>query len=100
LIAEHSIDCESAPEDNASMSTSPNPFFDTALSLPAADRADLAFQLLQSLDLPGEEANTDEFGTELNARIESFRRGEIATVSLDEARAIIERRLEKGCVCN
>lgn len=78
------------------MSTSPNPFFDTALSMPAADRADLAFQLLQSLGQPGREISGEDFGAALRDRIEAFRRGEIASSSLDEARVIIGRRLGEG----
>jgi putative addiction module component (TIGR02574 family) len=75
------------------MSASQNPFFATALSLPQSERADLAFQLLQSLDVPGEEVGSDEFGVELRTRVASYRRGEIESSTLDEARAIIERRL-------
>jgi putative addiction module component (TIGR02574 family) len=78
------------------MSVSQNPFFDAALSLPQPDRADLAFHLLQSLEQPGDEISADEFGAELRARIESYRRGEIGSSSLEEARAIIERRLSEG----
>lgn len=78
------------------MSTSQNPFFETALSLPPSERADLAFQLLQSLDQSGEEITSSEFGSELRSRVESYRRGDIASSSLDEARAIIERRLSEG----
>jgi putative addiction module component (TIGR02574 family) len=78
------------------MSTSPNPFFESALSLPLAERADLAFQLLQSLDRPGEEITAHEFGTELRDRVEAFRRGEIEGIGLDDARAMIEQRLAEG----
>ena len=78
------------------MSVSQNPFFVAALSLPQPDRADLAFQLLQSLEQPGDEISSDEFGAELQARIKLYRRGEIGSSSLEEARAIIERRLSEG----
>jgi putative addiction module component (TIGR02574 family) len=78
------------------MSTAQNPFFESALSLPSAERADLAFQLLQSLDRPGEETTSDEFGTALRDRIEAYRSGEIAGIGLDDARAIIEQRLAEG----
>jgi putative addiction module component (TIGR02574 family) len=78
------------------MSMPQNPFFDTALSLPQAERADLAFQLLQSLEQPGDEVSSGEFGAELTTRIESYRRGEISSVTLDEARAMIERLLSEG----
>lgn len=78
------------------MSASQNPFFETALSLPLPERADLAFQLLQSLEPPGDEVSADEFGAELRSRVESYRRGDVESSTLDEARAIIERRLAEG----
>ena len=78
------------------MSMSQNQFFETALSLPQSERADLAFQLLQSLDQLGDEISSDEFGAELRARVESYRRGAVGSSSLEEARAIIERRLSEG----
>jgi len=71
-------------------------FFETALSLPQSERADLAFQLLQSLELPGDEIDSAEFGEMLRGRVESYRRGEIESSSLEEARTIIERRLSEG----
>jgi putative addiction module component (TIGR02574 family) len=70
--------------------------FQTALSLPQAERADLAFQLLQSLDPPGEEVSSEVFGLELHERIESSRNGTIGSFSLEEARAIIGQRLSQG----
>ena len=74
------------------MSTVPDPFFETALSLPSGDRADLAFQLLQSLDLPGTEVSTSEFGRELHSRIDGYRRGEIDSHSLEEVRELMRQR--------
>jgi putative addiction module component (TIGR02574 family) len=78
------------------MSTSQNQFFETALSLPQSERADLAFQLLQSLERPGEEVAAEEFGAELRGRLEAYRRGELESCSLEEARAIIRQRLSEG----
>ncbi len=78
------------------MSMAPDQFLETALSLPAAERADLALQLLQSLDLPGDEITDEAFGAELRQRIEAYRRGEVASVGLDDARAIIQTRLADG----
>lgn len=75
------------------MSMSQDQFFDTALSLPQSRRADLAFQLLQSLDQPGDEVTAEEFATELRERVVDYRRGELDSSSLDEVRAIIEQRL-------
>jgi putative addiction module component (TIGR02574 family) len=78
------------------MSPSQDQLFETALSLPQFERADLAFQLLQSLDPPGEELTTEEFGTELRERVEAYRRGEIDSTSLEETRTIIQQRLAEG----
>lgn len=70
--------------------------FETALSLPQSERADLAFQLLQSLHPPGEEVGPDTFGAELRERVAGYRRGEIGSSTLDEARAIVQQRLSEG----
>lgn len=77
------------------MSMSQDQLFESALSLPQAERADLAFQLLQSLAPPGEEVASAEFGAELHERIEAHRRGELQSFSLDEARAIVQQRLSQ-----
>jgi putative addiction module component (TIGR02574 family) len=77
------------------MSISQHQFLETALSLPATDRADLAFRLLQSLDKPGEEISAEEFGAELHRRFEGYRSGTIKAVDLQEARAEIEEHLAK-----
>ena len=78
------------------MSMSQDQVFETALSLPESQRADLAFQLLQSLEPPGEAVTADEFALELHARIESHRNGTMGSSSLEEARAIIRERLSEG----
>jgi putative addiction module component (TIGR02574 family) len=78
------------------MSTAQDHFFETALSLPPSARADLAFQLLQSLERPGEEINTDDFAAELRGRITAYRRGEIGSSSREETRAAVEQRLSEG----
>jgi len=64
--------------------------------LPQSRRADLAFQLLQSLDPPGEEIASEQFGTELHERVESSRRGDTESHSLDEVRETVEKRLSEG----
>lgn len=78
------------------MSTSQNPLFESALSLPQAERADLAFQLLQTLAPPGEEISSDEFAAELRGRVDAHRHGELVSHDLDEARAIISKRLAES----
>jgi putative addiction module component (TIGR02574 family) len=77
------------------MSIPQDQLFDSALSLPQAERADLAFQLLQSLALPGEEVTSEEFGAELRERIEAHRRGEVPSFSLEETRAIVQQKLQE-----
>jgi putative addiction module component (TIGR02574 family) len=78
------------------MSTLGNPLFETALALPQSERADLAFQLLQSLELPGVAVPAEEFGAELKARVEAHRRGELESLTLEEARAQMQRLLAEG----
>jgi putative addiction module component (TIGR02574 family) len=75
------------------MSIPQDQLFDFALSLPHAERADLAFQLLQSLTPPGDEITSEEFGAELRERIEAHRRGDLPSFSLEESRAIVQQRV-------
>jgi putative addiction module component (TIGR02574 family) len=75
------------------MSTTPNPIFESALALPDTDRADLAFQLLQTLAPDGDEISDHEFAAELHARVAAHRRGELQSFTIDEARAAINERL-------
>jgi putative addiction module component (TIGR02574 family) len=82
-------------DDNHGMSLSQNPLFESALSLPQSERADLAFQLLQSLTPPGEEISTEEFGKELRQRVAAHRRGELQSFSLEETRQVIQNRLSQ-----
>jgi putative addiction module component (TIGR02574 family) len=69
--------------------------FEFALSLPQSERADLAFQLLQSLDPEGEEVTSAAFGAELQERVEAHRRGELRSFSLEESRVILRERLSQ-----
>jgi len=78
------------------MSMSQDQLLETALSLPQSERADLAFQLLQSLDPPSEEVAAEEFGVELRERVAGYRRGEVQSASLEEARTIIQNRISEG----
>jgi putative addiction module component (TIGR02574 family) len=78
------------------MSIPENQLFETVLSLPQADRADLAFQLLQSLTPPGDEISTTDLAAEIHERIAANRRGEIQSFSLDEAREVMKQRLSQG----
>jgi hypothetical protein len=75
------------------MSTPPNQLFESALSLPQAERADLAFQLLQTLVPDTDEISPEEFGAHLHERVEAHRRGDLPSFSLEETRAIVKERL-------
>jgi hypothetical protein len=70
--------------------------FESALSLPQSQRADLAFQLLLSLEPPGELVDSKRLGQQLRERVESYRQGTIGSVRLDETRAVIRQRLTEG----
>ena len=65
----------------------------SALSLPQTQRADLAFQLLQTLPPPGQEVSQEEFAAELHGRVAAHRRGQLPSHSLEETRAIVTERL-------
>ncbi len=77
------------------MSAPENQLFETGLSLPRAERVDLAFQLLQTLTPPGDELSTADFATEIHEHVAAHRRGEIKSFSLEEARAIVNERLSQ-----
>jgi putative addiction module component (TIGR02574 family) len=69
--------------------------FKSALALPQAERADLAFQLLQTLVPPGDEISTEEFGAELHERVAAHRRGDLPKLSIEETRVIVQERLSQ-----
>ena len=71
--------------------------FESALALPQAERAQLALQLLESLDPPGEETSAEQFGAELRERVEAYRRGEIESLSVDETRSMVNQQLGLRC---
>lgn len=75
------------------METAPSQIAAHALALPPAQRAELAAQLLGSLEHPGAEASAEQLGAELRERLEQHRRGELPSQSLDEARDAINARL-------
>jgi hypothetical protein len=62
------------------------------LALPQTERADLAFQLLQSLDPPGPDAASDGFGDTLRERAQAAVLGNIESISLDEMRESLNQR--------
>jgi putative addiction module component (TIGR02574 family) len=66
--------------------------FASVLALPQTERADLAYQLLQSLDPPGADAASPDFGEKLLKRARAAQRGEIDSISLEEMRASMNQR--------
>lgn len=77
------------------MNISQGQLFESVLSLPASARADLALELLESLQPPGNEIVSAEFESELHERVAAHRRGEMNDFSLEETRAIIRERLAR-----
>ena len=75
------------------MSITTGQLFESALSLPQSERADLVFQLLQSLEPPGDLVPGEAFGAELRSRVEGYRRGDIESSTRDETREIVMQRL-------
>ena len=69
---------------------------ESALSLPQSERADLVFQLLQSLEPQGDLVTGEVFGAELRSRVEGYRRGDIESSTWDETREIVMQRLAEG----
>jgi hypothetical protein len=66
---------------------SPDQLFESALSLPQAERADLAFQLPRSLTPPSDEVAAEEFAAELHQRTVAHRRGELRSFSFGNSLA-------------
>lgn len=77
------------------MDMSQDQLFASALSLPQPVRADLAFELLQSLVPAGEEIDPQAFRAEVHERIARHRRGELRSFSLEEVRAAVTERLSQ-----
>ena len=68
--------------------------FAAALTLPDSERADLAFQLLNSLTVPGIHNEQDlELPAELERRLGDFDSGNTAASSIDEVSARIRSAL-------
>ena len=64
-----------------------------ALELPVHQRADLALQLLESLDAESEENVEAAWAAEVGRRVESLRRGEAKTRPAADAFSDARRRL-------
>jgi len=66
-----------------------------ALSLPASLRAQLAAQLLDSLDEDPEDSVARSWNEEANRRWLAYKRGEIEAISEEESVADLEERLRR-----
>jgi putative addiction module component (TIGR02574 family) len=70
--------------------------FNAALNLPDDDRANLAFQLLQSLKPAGVLSEDDpQLEAELQRRLEAFESGQSQAADWDDVAARLRKALEK-----
>ncbi len=72
--------------------TQPREVLRAALSLPEADRADIADRLLLSLDASDQREIDALWAQEAERRIESYDRGEIEAISGEEVFAAVKAR--------
>jgi len=66
--------------------------FEQALLLPPTEREELAGRLLASLDSPSDDELAARQLAEVEARIDALDRGDMKTVSVEEAFAIARRK--------
>ena len=70
--------------------------FDAALNLPDADRASLAYRLLQTLKAPGVVSDGDErFEAELERRLADYDAGKTEASDWDEVAARLRKTLQE-----
>jgi len=78
------------------MSSNSHDLFDAALSLSDLERANLAFQLLQSLTPPATICKEDgEFEAELERRVADYDAGKTKASDWDEVAARLQRALQE-----
>lgn len=71
--------------------------YGTALALPEESRAELAYQLLQSLKPPAILSDTEpQFSAELERRVEAYEAGETSASDWDEVAGRMRQALQKG----
>ena len=76
------------------MNTESEKFLQNALSLPAADRAEIAASLIRSLDSAEQSVDMDaEWAAEIKRRIESIDNGEVALVPWHSVMDEVDARL-------
>ncbi|MCE9563421.1 MAG: addiction module protein [Planctomycetes bacterium] len=71
------------------MTTAANQLLQTLLQLTPADRAELAAQLLESLDSEIDDSASEAWDKEIQQRIEDVRSGRVKTVPWSQARVQI-----------
>jgi putative addiction module component (TIGR02574 family) len=78
------------------MSTNSPDIFDAALNLPDAERASLAYQLLQSLRPPGVVSDGDVgFEAELEQRVTDYEAGKTKASDWDEVAARLRKSFQQ-----
>jgi len=81
---------------NTDMATNFPDIFDAALNLPAADRASLAYRLLQSFKPPGVVSDGDErFEAELERRLADYDAGKTEASDWGEVAARLRKTLQE-----
>jgi len=78
------------------MSTRADSILDTALALPATERARIASELIASLDEDRDSDVEAAWAIEIDRRIVEIESGEAETTSWEEARARIRAKLAKS----
>jgi putative addiction module component (TIGR02574 family) len=76
------------------MSRNTSELLKQALTLPVAERAELAGSLIESLDEAENESVEDAWNAEIIRRMEDLDSGRVAPVSLDEARRRLSSAIE------
>ena len=74
------------------MSTQSEQILRSALSLPEAERAEIAAALIHSLDTQADEAVDEAWAAEIERRIATIDNGEVALIPFDDVLAEMRRR--------
>ena len=74
------------------MSTQSEQILQSALSLPESERAEIAVALIHSLDTQADEGVDEAWATEIERRIATIDKGEVALIPFDDVLAEMRRR--------
>ena len=74
------------------MSTQSEQILQSALSLPEAERAEIAVALIHSLDTQVDDAVDEAWAMEIERRIATIDKGEVALIPFDDVLAEMRRR--------